>query len=61
MSASDPKKIVQLVRTGHADLIALTEAGEMFERTKDSRDMSPRPRHLWKKIPGPFDPLPEPE
>jgi hypothetical protein len=50
-----PPKIVQLVRTGHSDLVALTEDGEMFERTKDNRDMSPRPRFLWKKILGPFD------
>lgn len=50
-----PSKIVQLVCTGHSDIVALTEDGRMWERAKDTRDMNPKPRYLWKEILGPFD------
>lgn len=52
--ASNPK-IVQLVRVGHSDILALTESGEMYYREKDSKDMRPNPRYLWKRVPGPFE------
>ena len=49
-----PDKIVQLITINVAEIVALTEGGQVYHRVRDPRDMnlgphSP-PKFLWNRI-----------
>jgi len=48
------KPIKQIVTSYNGTMIALTEAGEIYQQERDRQHSGPgEPRFVWKKIEGP--------
>lgn len=52
-------KITQFCIPAPGEMVALTDAGDLWERFRDPKDMNTgpgwRPRYLWRRLDGPVE------